>query len=118
MERCTVSLEGSLVSRPGRGLSDNERMADVGYEDLETDDAGAALAADFAVKEQSDRTKTSVKLGEIVKAECVASGLIGRRYRLRLEVLDEKDAASVVEAEISVDNYSNHKLLGWVPIAP
>lgn len=75
-------------------------------------DPGSLLAADFAVKERSEKTKAAVKLGALVRAERQDVGTMGGNFRLCLKVTDDK-AESFALVNVSVDNYSNHKLLGW-----
>src|SRR5512138_3374034 len=82
----------------------------VAYDAVKPDDPGAALAADFAVKERSAKEKKEVKLGAIVKAERHDTKLDAGTFRLCLKVTTN-GAESVVQAMVSVDQYSNHKLV-------
>lgn len=84
-----------------------------GYKSIDKTDAGAGLAADFAVKTQSAKTKTALKLGEIVKAEDKEMDLgTKRNFRLCLKVSDG-GTSSFAKAIIAMDAYSNLKLLSW-----
>lgn len=79
---------------------------------VEDDDAGPEIAADFAVKERSAKTKTKVTLGELIKAEDQEFKNFSRNFRLCLEV-ETDGKQSVVQAIVSMDQYSNFKLLSW-----
>lgn len=79
-------------------------------------DIGAGLAADFAVKEHGKKSKTEYKLVEIVKAEDREPALMKRDFRLCLKVKSDSKT-SFVQAIISVDQYSNHKLVGWAAVS-
>ncbi len=83
-----------------------------GYKPIAKADAGAGLAADFAVKEQSAKTKTAFKLDEIVKAEDREPALMKRDFRLCLKIATG-DKQSFAQAVVSMDQYSNLKLISW-----
>lgn len=86
-----------------------------GYKKIEKTDAGAGLAADFAVKTRSAKTKTTIKLGGIVAAEDKEMDLgTKRNFRLCLKV-SEGGTSSFAKAIIAMDAYSNLKLLSWTP---
>ena len=97
----------------GRSSSKKAPAAD-GYKSIAKTDAGAGLAADFAVKTQSTKTKSNIKLGEIVKAEDEEMELgTKRNFRLCLKVSADGESSSFAKAIISMDAYSNLKLVSW-----
>ncbi len=75
-------------------------------------DAGVDLAADFAVKEQASRAKTSITLNKVVKASDKEPKLGARDFMLCLDT-NVKNVQTFVQAIVTVDQYSNHKLMGW-----
>ncbi len=82
------------------------------FKPISNGDAGAGLAADFAVKEQAKRTKTKIMPATIVKAEDQEPKLFYRNFRLCLKTtVDGKPTTA--QAVITVDQYSNHKLISW-----
>ena len=82
------------------------------YKPVDKTDAGVGLAADFAVKEQSAKTKTKITLGEIVNAEDQEPKLGARNFRLCLKVT-AYDKPSSAQAVVTMDQYSNFKLVSW-----
>lgn len=83
-----------------------------GYKPTDTNNAGVGLAADFAVKEQSTRSKTTITLDSIVKAEDGDAKMGARNLRLCLSVT-AAGKPLVAQAVVHVDQYSNHKLMLW-----
>ncbi len=83
-----------------------------GYKPIDKTDAGAGLAADFAVKEQSKRTKTAITLNEIVSARDQEPGRMSRNFWLCMKVNSVSRPLSV-QAVVTVDEYSNMKLASW-----
>ena len=83
-----------------------------GYQPTDKDNPGVGLAADFAVKEQSTRSKTTVTLDNIVNAEDGDAKLGARNLRLCLSVT-AAGKPMVAQAVVHVDQYSNHKLMLW-----
>lgn len=83
------------------------------FKPIENSDAGVDLAADFAVKERAAKTKTTITPATIVKAEDNEPKLGARNFRLCLKttVNGKPETARTI---ISVDQYSNHKLISWV----
>ena len=79
---------------------------------MDKDDAGAGLAADFAVKTQSKKTKSAITLAEIVKVEDQEPGMMSRNFRLCMKV-NTNGKTSSVQAVVSMDEYSNLKLISW-----
>ena len=97
----------------GRSSSKKAPVADE-YKSIAKTDTGAGLAADFAVKTQSTKTKSNIKLGEIVKAEDLEMDLgTKRNFRLCLKVSADGESSSFAKAIISMDAYSNLKLVSW-----
>ncbi|MFM9903156.1 MAG: hypothetical protein ACKVQJ_01130 [Pyrinomonadaceae bacterium] len=80
--------------------------------DKPNEDAGVGLAADFAVKEQSAKSKKDIKLAEILKAADGSAKLGARNLQLCLNVTTGTKS-STVQAIVTMDQYSNLKLHGW-----
>ncbi|MEQ1923154.1 MAG: hypothetical protein ABL952_11670 [Pyrinomonadaceae bacterium] len=83
-----------------------------GYQPTEIDNAGVALAADFAVKEQASRAKTTITLNKIVKASDKEPKLGARDFMLCLDT-NVTNKQTFVQAVVTMDQYSNLKLMGW-----
>lgn len=83
-----------------------------GYQPTDKENAGVGLAADFAVKEQSTTSKTTITLGTILMAEDGDAKLGARNLRLCLSVT-AAGKPLVAQAIVKVDQYSNHKLTLW-----
>ncbi len=75
-------------------------------------DAGVHLAADFAVKEQATRAKTTVTLNRIVKAQDRQPKLGARDFMLCLDAT-VNNAKIFAQAVVTMDQYSNLRLMGW-----
>lgn len=75
-------------------------------------DAGVDLAADFAVKEQADRAKTTITLNKVVKASDKQPKLGARDFMLCLDTT-VTNTQTYVQAIVTMDQYSNLKLMGW-----
>ncbi len=82
-----------------------------GYQPTEID-AGVDLAADFAVKEQASRAKTTITLNKIVKASDKEPKLGARDFMLCLDT-NVTNKQTFVQAVVTMDQYSNLKLMGW-----
>ena len=80
--------------------------------DKPNEDAGVGLAADFAVKEQSAKSKKEIKLTEILKAADGSAKLGARNLQLCLNVTTDSKP-STVQAIVTMDQYSNLKLMSW-----
>lgn len=85
-----------------------------GYKPIDKTDAGAGLAADFAVKQQAKNTKTTITLNEIVSAKDQEPGMMSRNFWLCMKVNTVNKPISV-QAVVTVDEYSNMKLASWAP---
>ena len=83
-----------------------------GFKPIDNGDIGAGFAADFAVKEQSKMTKPAITLREIVRAEDREPKLGARDFRLCMKVTAFGKPSSV-QAIVSMDQYSNLKLVSW-----
>ena len=83
-----------------------------GFKPVDKDDAGAGLAADFAVRTQSKKTKSTITLDEIVNVQDQEPGMMSRNFRLCMKVNTNGKPSSVLAA-VSMDEYSNLKLLSW-----
>lgn len=75
-------------------------------------DAGVHLAADFAVGEQAKRAKTTVTLNKIVKAQDREPKLGARDFMLCLDAT-VTNAKIFAQAVVTMDQYSNFRLMGW-----
>ena len=82
-----------------------------GYQPSEID-AGVELAADFAVKEQASRAKTTITLNRVVKASDKEPKLGARDFMLCLDTT-VTNKQTFVQAVVTMDQYSNFKLMGW-----
>ena len=84
-------------------------MAD-GFEQVKNSHAGIGLAADFAVKQHSDDTKIKHTLAGILKGE--VKGKFDMTYRVCMKVSEKKET-QVIRAIVTMDQYSNLKLVKW-----
>src|SRR5436190_11710103 len=93
--------------------SDNFGQSHVlgGYKVIDATDGGAAEAADFAIKAQSEKTEMEYELGDIVKAERQVVG--GTNYRLCMDVSGNGGDGTYVQAVVYVDLKKNFKLTSW-----
>lgn len=80
------------------------------FEQVENSHAGIGLAADFAVKKHSADTKIKHTLAGILKGEI--KGMFSPVYRVCMKV-SEKGKTQVIQAVVSMDQYSNMKLVSW-----
>ncbi len=103
------NLKGKM-SLTGWADSTCGEAGDKGYASVETSNAGAEMAADFAVTQHSKDTKVEHKLIRIVKAE--VKGKFDPTYRLCMMV-SEKDESHGILAIVHMDQYSNMKLVKW-----
>ncbi len=78
----------------------------------DTNDAGVDMAAKFAVSEQSTRSKTTVTLNSVVKASDKEPILGARDFMLCLDTSIQAKQ-TYVQAIVTMDQYSNLKLMGW-----
>ena len=81
-----------------------------GFKTVSKNDAGIGLAADFAVKQHSADTKIKHTLSAILKAE--EKGLFSMTYRVCMKVSEKKET-QVIRAIVTMDQYSNLKLVKW-----
>lgn len=81
-----------------------------GFTTVSNSDAGIGLAADFAVKKHSADTKQPHKLISILKGE--NKGMFSMTYRVCMKVAEEGET-QIVQAVVSMDQYSNMKLVSW-----
>ncbi|QQS32057.1 MAG: hypothetical protein IPM50_10270 [Acidobacteriota bacterium] len=82
------------------------------FKPTDISDAGVGLAADFAVKEQAAKKQQRIALEQILAAEDHEPMLGARDFRLCLAV-KTNGKPSNVQAMVSMDQYSNLKLLNW-----
>lgn len=80
--------------------------------DRPNEDAGVLLAADFAVKEQASRAKTTITLKTVVKASDKEPMLGARDFMLCLDT-NVTGKQTYAQAIVTMDQYSNLKLMGW-----
>ena len=81
-----------------------------GFTTVSNSDAGIGLAADFAVEKHSKVTKIPHKLASIIKAE--NKGMFAMTYRVCMNV-SEEGKTQVIQAVVTMDQYSNMKLVSW-----
>lgn len=93
-------------------LGDQARAAG-GYAHVKKDEVGVATAATAAVKLQSEKTKTEVKLVEVLTAAADAGKGMNVKYRLCLEVATTSQKTPFAVVLISVDQYTNYTLTSW-----
>ncbi len=92
---------------------ENSKCGGDRYSPVEKTHPGAGLAADFAVKEESNVMKTPVELVSIVKAETESGPRMGStNFRLCL-IASGKGVGPGYQAIVSMDQYSNLKLVSW-----
>ena len=101
------------------GKSDSDGMGSSGefkpnteYKHVENGDGGAGLAADFAVNAQAKKTKATITPATIIKAEDLEPALGARNFRLCLKTT-VNGKATTAQTLVTVDQYSNHKLVSW-----
>lgn len=82
------------------------------FRPTEISNAGVGLAADFAVKERTAKKKLRIALDQILAAEDKEPFLGARDFRLCLAITTN-GKPSKVQAIVSMDQYSNLKLLNW-----
>jgi len=87
-------------------------VAAQGYKPTSVDDAGVKLAADFATQEQATRAKTAITLNNIVKASDKQPKLGARDFMLCLDT-NVANVKTFVQAIVTMDQYSNLRLMGW-----
>ena len=82
-----------------------------GYKSLDTTNAGAVEAANFAITAQSEKDEVEYELGGIAKAE--SQVVAGTNYRLCLDVSANGGDGSYVQAIVSVDLQKTFRLTSW-----
>ncbi len=85
------------------------------FQVIDVKDPGAGLAADFAIKERAAKAKQGLKLVAVAKAESEGgkgSKIMYTLFRLCINY-DAAGKPSSGQAIVSVDAYSNHKLVTW-----
>lgn len=83
------------------------------FRSVSKNDAGVGLAADFAVKERSKTTKLTVVMNDLVMAEDREPSLGTRDFRLCMKVNTLTSKPYSAQAVVSMDQYSNFKLVSW-----
>ncbi|MBK7391860.1 MAG: hypothetical protein IPI64_01000 [Chloracidobacterium sp.] len=91
-------------------VNTNCGMSSDGFTTVANTDAGIGLAADFAVQQHSKDTKVPHKLASIIKAE--NKGMFAMTYRVCMNVSEEGET-QVIQAVVTMDQYSNMKLVSW-----
>ncbi|HMT06645.1 MAG TPA: hypothetical protein PKA82_01475 [Pyrinomonadaceae bacterium] len=81
-----------------------------GFKSISNSDAGMLLALDWAIGKHSDEKDVEHELGKVLKAE--SKGMFAMEYRVCFTVKEE-DKTETIEAVITRDQYSNHKLVSW-----
>lgn len=87
----------------------NTASAD-GFKTVSNSDAGMMLALDFALDKHSKEKNKDHKLGKVLKAESM--GMLEMTYRICFTVVEEGETETI-EAVVTRDQYSNHKLVSW-----
>jgi aspartic proteinase inhibitor len=89
-----------------------------GYREIDTADEGAVAAAEFAVKDQSEKKEMTYKLVSIEKAETQV--VAGINYRLCLKVGyrkqdAEEDSTEFVRVVVYRSLQKEYSLTSWTP---
>lgn len=98
----------------GSALVSAQRVG--GYKEIAKDDEGAVAAAEFAVKDQSEKKEMTYKLVSIEKAETQV--VAGINYRLCLKVgykQNEEDATEFVRVIVNRNLQKEFSLTSWTP---
>jgi ABC-type Na+ efflux pump permease subunit len=98
----------------GSALVSAQRVG--GYKEIANDDEGAVAAAEFAVKDQSEKKEMTYKLVSIEKAETQV--VAGINYRLCLKVgykQNEEDATEFVRVVVNRNLQKEFSLTSWTP---
>jgi len=87
-----------------------------GYKEIDKADEGAAAAAEFAVKDQSEKKEIAYKLVSVEKAETQV--VAGINYRLCLKVShhkqdDDTDATEFVRVVVYRNLQKEYSLTSW-----
>ncbi len=106
--KITLSLAALVLALAISGIAQKTGE----YKPTDPSNAGVELAADFAVKTRSEKTKKTVKLSNIVSAEDQEPVLGARNFKLCMNVTTNGKASSA-QALITMDQYSNFKLVSW-----
>jgi Aspartic acid proteinase inhibitor len=88
-----------------------------GYKTVEATDEYARAAAEWAVREKGEKTKTGIELLSLVKAE--RQTVQGANYRLCMKINTEgrDEPVSFVQAVVYMDLKKNYKLTSWAASA-
>lgn len=87
-----------------------------GYKEIDKDDEGAVAAAEFAVKDQSEKKEMTYKLVSLEKAETQV--VAGINYRLCLKVgykKDDEDTTEFVRVVVFRNLQKEFSLTSWTP---
>lgn len=87
----------------------NTKSAD-GFNVVSNSDAGMMLALDFALDKHSEEKNKDHELGKVLKAE--SKGMFEMTYRICFTIVEEGETETI-EAVVTRDQYSNHKLVSW-----
>lgn len=101
----------ATASGPATSISDGFKP-ETAYKDVEIDDPGADLAAQYAVKQQAKKTKAVITFGEMIKVEDKEPSLGTRDFKLCMSVVNGGKPGRAT-ALVSMDQYSNYKLTSW-----
>lgn len=80
------------------------------YKTVAKTDAGIGMAADFAIRKHSADTKVKHTLAGILKGE--NKGMFAMTYRVCMKVAEE-GKTQVIRTVVTMDQYSNMKLVSW-----
>lgn len=103
---CGEDEDGDGATAPSAGAS----PGDGDFKAVAKNDPGIGLAADFAIKKHSKDTKVEHTLTSILKGE--EKGMFAMTYRICMKVA-EKNESQIVSAVVTMDQYSNMKLVSW-----
>lgn len=106
--------KAGVGSGSGTGVgSGSGFVPDKDYKVIDISHAGAVLAAEFAVKEQAEKTKSKITAATMYKAEALQPKLGATNFRLCQQMM-VNDKWTWAQMVVTVDQYSNHKLVSWM----
>jgi hypothetical protein len=111
--RRTILISGAIIGLMCAAVVSAQRPG--GYREIAKDDEGAAAAAEFAVKQQSEDKGTTYKLVSVEHAE--SQVVAGINYRLCLKVGfkadDDSDKTEFVRVVVYRSLQNQYSLTSW-----
>ena len=112
--RTIITIVVALIALTGSAIVTAQRLG--GYREIDKADEGAAAAAEFAVKQQSENKDMTYKLVSIEHAE--SQTVAGINYRLCLKVGyhkadDDVDTTEFVRVVVYRNLQSQYSLTSW-----